>query len=281
MKIALTGGTGFIGSHFLALALKAGHEVLALRRSASSTAVVQLPHEPNWIESTLEQLSVSDLQGCEVLVHLASAGVSPKQAPWTELLEANVLGTAQVVAKAYGAGIRRIVISGTCHEYGASAMRHDAIPSDAALDPVTLYGASKAAAYQLVSAYARVHGLELFYGRIFSAYGEGQFEGNFWPSLRRAALNGQDFVMTHGTQIRDFIPVEAVAEQLLRACKRTDIQASQPCTENIGTGHPQSLLAFAQNEWKRLNACGRIRAGELDERPDEVRRFVPLIPPPA
>jgi UDP-glucose 4-epimerase len=278
MRIFLTGATGFIGSHLLALALKAGHEVVALRRKVGSAAVVPLPHEPLWIEGSLESLRVCDLQGCAVVVHLASAGVSPKQVPWLELVQANVVGSAHVVATAHAAGIRRIVVAGTCHEYGASAMDYDAIPADAALEPLNLYGASKAAAFQLVSAFARVHGLELFYGRIFSAYGEGQYEGNFWPSLRKAALNGEDFPMTSGRQIRDFMPVEAVATELLRACERIDLRPGEPCTENIGTGHPMPLLAFAQQEWQRLDASGQILPGARADRPDDVERFVPLLP---
>jgi len=278
MRIFLTGATGFIGSHVLALALKAGHEVVALRRKASSAAVVALPHEPRWIEGALAELSVFDLQDCAVVVHLASAGVSPKQVPWPELIDANVVGSAHVVATAHAAGIRRIVVAGTCHESGNSAMDYDAIPADAALEPLNLYGASKAAAYQLVSAFARAHGLELFYGRIFSAYGEGQFEGNFWPSLRKAALNGQDFPMTSGSQIRDFMPVEAVAAELLRACQRMDLRPGEPCTENIGSGHPLTLLAFAQQEWQRFDASGQILPGALANRPSDVERFVPLLP---
>ena len=278
MRIFLTGGTGFIGSHFLALALKAGHEVVALRRAASSAVVVPLPHEPHWIDGSLEALSIRDLSGCAVMVHLASAGVSPKQVPWEELVQANVVGSAHVVSVAHDAGIRRIVIAGTCHEYGVSAMKYDAIPTDAALEPLNLYGASKAAAYQLVSAFARVHELELFYGRIFSAYGEGQYEGNFWPSLRKAAINGQDFLMTSGSQIRDFMPVESVAAELLRACHRSDLRPGEPRIENIGTGHPQTLLSFAKQEWERFGASGQIIPGARADRPNDDQRLVPLLP---
>lgn len=278
MRIFLTGATGFIGSYFLLLALKAGHKVLALRRMPSSAPVVPLPHEPFWIEGSLQDISVNDLHGCDVVVHLASAGVSPKQVPWLDLIDSNVVGSAHVIAMAHAAGVRRIVVAGTCHEYGASAALYDAIPPDAPLRPLNLYGASKAAAYELLTTFAREHGLELFYGRIFSAYGDGQYEGNFWPSLRRAALNGQDFPMTTGTQIRDFMPVEAVASQLLKACERMDLRASEPCIENIGMGHPQTLLAFAEQEWQRFGASGQILPGARADRPDDVQRFVPLLP---
>ena len=50
----------------------------------------------------------------------------------------------------------------------------------------------------------------MFYGRIFSAYGDGQYENNLWPSLKRAANSGEDFKMTNAEEIRDFIHVDEV-----------------------------------------------------------------------
>lgn len=277
MRIFLTGGTGFIGSHFMKQALAKHHDLVALRRSAGTQPVVPLPCQPRWLEKGLVELEPEDLEGCEVVVHLASAGVSPKQVPWQQLVEANVMGSAALIATAQAAGIRRLVVAGTCHEYGVSARRYEAIPVEAPLEPNNLYGASKAAAYQLLAAYARVQGLELFYGRIFSAYGEGQYDGNFWPSLLKAALSGADFPMTSGSQVRDFMPVEDVAAALLDACQRPDLRAGEPCVENIGTGRPRTLLDFAEQEWKRFGGKGRLLPGHVADRADEVDRFAPLI----
>ena len=124
-------------------------------------------------------------------------------------------------------------------------------------------------------AFAIERRLELFYGRIFSAYGDGQFEGNFWPSLRRAALAGGDFAMTSGLQISDFVPVTAVAAHLLEACSRPDISAGAPLVVNIGSGVATTLLAFAKAEWGRLGATGELMPGSLADRPDQIARYVP------
>lgn len=277
MKIFLTGGTGFIGSHFLAIALSAGHEVVALRRTDSSLPAIPLPCQPIWLQGTLSELTAKDLRTCRVVVHLASAGVSPKKVAWQDLVAANVTGSAHLIAVAHEADVPRLVVAGTCHEYGGSAKLYDAIPCNAPLEPLSLYAASKAAAFQLLVTYARVHRLELFYGRIFSAYGEGQFEGNFWPSLRDAALTGHDFPMTMGQQIRDFIPVENVAHQLLAACFREDLRRAEPLVANIGSGQPLTLLEFAQREWKRFGARGQLIPGSLPERPDDVQRLAPQL----
>jgi nucleoside-diphosphate-sugar epimerase len=275
MRLFLTGGTGFIGSHVLAAALAAGHQVRALRRSPASAPVIPLPRQPQWCEGDLASLTAGDLAGVEAVLHLASAGVSPKPASWEELVQANVAGSLRLLERAAEAGVRRCVVAGSSHEYGNAARRYEAIPPDAPLEPLSAYGASKAAAFQLLRTFAIEQRLELFYGRIFTSYGEGQFEGNFWPSLRRAALAGDDFPMTSGRQVSDFIPVAAVAVHLLEACTRPDIRAGVPLVTNIGSGTATSLLAFAAAEWERLGATGRLRPGVLPGRPDQIERYVP------
>ncbi|MEA5417521.1 NAD-dependent epimerase/dehydratase family protein [Synechococcus sp. BA-132 BA5] len=152
MRLFLTGGTGFIGSHVLAAALAAGHQVLALRRSPASAPVIPLPRQPQWCEGDLLTLAAPQLQGVEVVLHLASAGVSPKQVPWAELVQANVASSLRLLELAAEAEVRRCVVTGTSHEYGNAARRFAAIPPDAPLEPLSAYGASKAAAFQLCCA---------------------------------------------------------------------------------------------------------------------------------
>jgi nucleoside-diphosphate-sugar epimerase len=275
MRLFLTGGTGFIGSYVLAAALTAGHQVLALRRSPASAPVIPLPRQPQWCEGDLHTFPPSELDGVDALLHLASAGVSPKQMPWFELMQSNVAGSLRLLERAAEAGVRRCVVTGTSHEYGNAARRFASIPPDAPLEPLSPYGASKAAAFMLLRTFAIERRLELFYGRIFMAYGEGQFEGNFWPSLRRAALSGEDFPMTSGRQVCDFVPVAAVAAHLLEACTRPDISAGVPLVTNIGSGVATSLLTFAEAEWGRLGGTGRLRPAMLPERPDQIERYVP------
>jgi nucleoside-diphosphate-sugar epimerase len=72
MKIALTGGIGFIGSHFLNQALAAGHTMLAIRRSPTSKTRISLDQQPAWLDRQLDDVSAKQLEGCDVLVHLAA-----------------------------------------------------------------------------------------------------------------------------------------------------------------------------------------------------------------
>lgn len=274
----MTGGTGFIGSYFIAEALNAGYSVKALRRSVRSSTSIPLAVQPDWLNRSLLDIEPGDMAGSDVLVHLATAGVSPRKASWNELVDINVKGTARLIDTARIAGLDKVIIAGTSHEYGATAYKVTPIPASAALEPLNLYGASKAAAYHLAAAYARDYGTKLYYGRIFSVYGEGQFHKNFWPSLRLAALSGEDFRMSSGVQIRDFIRVQEVARKLLRSCMRFDIARGHPLVENIASGRPLTLLDFARSEWERFKAKGRLLPGELSDRADEAPQIVAEIP---
>ena len=274
MRLFLTGATGFVGSHVLSAALAAGHEVIALRRTPATGPVVPLDCQPEWCSGDLATLQASQLRGVDAVVHLAATGVSPKSASWYELVQTNVILSLRLMELCGVAGVQRIVVAGTCHEYGSAALRYFAIPPDAPLEPLNPYGASKAAAFQIMRTFSSQQGLELFYGRLFSVYGEGQFEGNFWPSLRRVALAGEDFPMTSGRQISDFIPVASVAAHLLAACSRSDMTPGSPLVANIGSGQPKTLLEFAESEWNRLGATGKLLPGALPDRSDQIYRMV-------
>ena len=273
MKIFITGGTGFIGAHLIDLAIKEGHEIFAVRRSKSNKN--NSNNKVEWIEKDLLEINSNDLSEIDVLFNLASAGVSPKKASIKELTEINVLGSINLMHKAIKANVKRTVFVGTCHEYGFSADKYKMIPINAPLLPINNYARSKVASFYMLEALCETHKTELIYPRIFSAYGIGQNEMNFWPALRKAALNGTDFKMTLGKQIRDFIPVEKVVSHLINCCYRNDVIKGKPLILNIGSGSPSSIHEFAKTQWKIFNAKGKLINGAIPERLNEPKSFVP------
>lgn len=294
MKIFVTGGTGFIGSHFLNAAIAAGHEVIALRRSPASQPRVpvvvpstqslssktsQAPKPLRWLDKEMSAVTVDDLGGIDVLVHLAAVGITPQPATWETCFDFNVVQTLSLVRRALAAGMRRVIVTGTYAEYGLAGLRFDPIPPDAPLEPTDPYAASKASASVALAALARVERFELVYFRVFSLFGEGQYENNFWPQLRRAALAGEDFPMTAGEQVRDFLPVAEAAGILAESLIRPDVVGGEPLVENLASGTPTSLRAFAEMWWTKLGATGRFLPGAVPYRANEVMRYVPLVRP--
>ncbi|WP_008313711.1 NAD-dependent epimerase/dehydratase family protein [Leptolyngbya sp. PCC 6406] len=277
MKLFVTGGTGFIGSHFLMLAVQAGHEVLALKR-AQSQPRLPLTFQPTWLEGTLTEDWSKALEHCDVLVHLAAAGVNPNFNDWHSLFSVNVSQSLDLWLQAKQAGVKRLVVCGSCSEYGYSGEQYEFIPTTAPLQPTNAYGASKASASLAAMGLAVQMEWEVVLLRPFHVYGQGEAEFRLWPSLRKAALAGADFPMTAGEQIRDFMPVEQVAQQFLHACEMSNIQAGNPMVKNLGTGKPQTVREFSEFWWQHWQATGQLLLGKIPYRSHEVMRYVPKIP---
>lgn len=276
MRIFLTGGAGFIGSHVVKQALAAGHAVTALRLPGEQPKV-SLPAQPDWVEGNLASDWSAALAGCDMLIHLAAVGVSPQKATSEQMLQVNAVDSLQLASRAVALGLKRLIICGSCFEYGRSGERYEFIPPDAPLEPTTAYGASKAAATMMMWALSAEKKVELLVLRPFHVYGEGQHASNFWPALRAAALGGQDFSMSKGEQVRDFIPVEQVAAAFVSAVTRTDLRPGQPKIENLGTGQPQTIRHLAEYWWQTWKATGKLLVGTQPYRENEVMRYVPLI----
>lgn len=274
MNIFLTGGTGFIGSHFLKQALAAGLTVRAIRRSPSSHPRIPIEHQPAWLDRQLDEVTAEHLQGCEVLVHLSAHTGNVPYDSLANCLRWNMTAVLSLFEQARLAGIRRFVVAGSCFEYGLSGERYEAIPTDAPLEPTNSYGSSKAAASVVLCQWAREHQLSLDILRVFHVFGEGEAESRFWPSLRRAALAGEDFPMTEGQQIRDLMPVEAVARAFLdRVCNPLQRES---CVQvfNLSCGDPISIRTFAERWWAYWGARGRLLPGTIPYRSGEVMRYV-------
>lgn len=276
MKIFITGGSGFIGSHVIKQALAAGHTVTALRHERAEPRI-PLSAQPNWVQGALSDDWSAQLKECDALIHLAAAGVSMQNLEWKKLFQVNVEQSLNLWLQAADAGVKRFIITGSCFEYGSSAARLKFIPADAPLEPTGPYHAAKAAATMAALGLAVDRGLELIVLRPFHVYGEGEALPRFWPALRRAALAGEDFPMTSGEQVRVFTPVEQVAAAFVAAVTRTGIQPGKPVVENLANGQPQTLLDFAEHWWRVWGAKGRLLPGRVPYRANEIMRYVPLL----
>jgi nucleoside-diphosphate-sugar epimerase len=276
MKLFLTGGTGFIGSHFINQAHQAGHQIVAQRRPGSQPRLA-LEREPVWVDRLLDADFTAELAECDAVVHLASHTPNPPYDKLETCLYWNVQATIHLFEQARVAGISRFLCAGSCFEYGRSAERYDAIPVDAPLEPTLSYPTSKAAASVAMIGFASEHKLLLKIYRIFQVFGEGEQQNRLWPSLRIAAKNGDDFAMTAGGQVRDFINVKDVASTFVRALDFNGIEPGLPHVANLGTGRAQSLADFARYWWKQFGATGKLLLGKVPYRDKEMMRLTPVI----
>lgn len=273
MRIFVTGATGFIGQHFVRQAIQSGDEVIALSRTIREPSHANL----QFVRAELDDSNlIPHLEQCQVLVHFAATGMGTPPA-WEDCFQVNVMKSLACWRLAVRSGIRRFILCGSSQEYGRSADRYDFIPPDARLEPTEPYGASKAAATEAGVAIAHRDQVELAILRPFHVFGEGDSLPRFWNSLRQAALQGIDFPLTPGEQVRDFVPVETVARKFLEFCRRP-LVLGRPEIHNVGSGLPQRLIDFAKAWWARWQAPGQLLPGKLAYRPQEVMRCVPWLP---
>jgi nucleoside-diphosphate-sugar epimerase len=276
MKLFVTGSTGFIGSHFVKQALAAGHDVVALRRPGSRPRI-ELPMEPRWIDGTLDGDHAQAFAGVDALVHLAAHTPNPPYAPIEDCLYWNVYASLKLARQAAVAGVDKFLVAGSCFEYGNAAGQCGDITDATPLRPTVSYATSKAAASLAFQGFAREAKVHLKLMRIYQVYGEGEQATRLWPSLHKAALAGQDFPMTAGEQVRDFISVEEVAAQFVRALDFSASIAGMPVDLSVATGQPKTLLEFASYWWSHWNASGKLIPGAVPYRAGELMRLVPRL----
>jgi len=274
MKIFVTGGTGFVGSHFIQHAIQAGHRVLAIRRSGS-TPKISLDEEPEWIEGALDGNFENHLENIDVFIHLASHTPNHPYAELSSCLYWNVFASIRLAEQAHRAGVRKFLVAGSCFEYGRTAERVDFLSTNAPLQPDSSYPISKAAASIAFEGFAREHNVALKLLRIFQVYGEGESEMRIWPSLRRAAARGEDFPMSNGEQIRDFVPVQEVARQIIAHMDFSETEEGCPTVFHVASGEYQSLLSFAKEWWSHWGAASKIIPGAIPYRQNEIMKIIP------
>ena len=212
MKVAVTGGSGFIGSHVVDKLLAAGHRVLVIDRRP--------PHRP---DAAYRDVDITDLNGllratagCDAIFHLAGvANVNDAHADPVGTMEINVVGTARVWEAARRNQVGRAVLASTVWVY-ASATGEEAADEDTPfrLDGTGhVYTASKLAAELVVTSYADLYDQKYTILRYGIPYGPRMREELVIPRFVRAALAGEKITIHgDGLQYRNYVYVEDMAD---------------------------------------------------------------------
>lgn len=227
MKILVTGGAGFIGSHFSESALKAGHEVFVID-DLSTGSIENIEHlKPNphfhyYLDSvTNRQLLRELIDKCHVVVHLAAAvGVQLIVESPVNTIETNIYGTELVLQYA-SIKKKKVLLASTSEVYGKSAKETFSEDDDLVMGATTKgrwsYACSKAIDEFLAIAYWKERKLPVVVVRLFNTIGprqSGQY-GMVVPRFVRAALRNEPIhVYGTGQQTRCFTNVTDVVHAL-------------------------------------------------------------------
>ena len=280
MKIVVTGGAGFIGSHFVHRLLDGRNEPFA---DAEVHVLDKLTYAGSWDNLaglvdprlTLVTGDVCDehvvrrtLEGADAVVHFAAEShVDRSIAGGTAFVTSNVLGTVTLLEAATDAGVGRMVHVSTDEVYGSVA--EGCSREDDPLDPSSPYSASKASADLLVLAYGRTHGLDVRVVRPTNTYGPRQYPEKIIPLFVTNLLAGRKVPLYgDGQQVREWLHVDdhCRAVQLV-------LEDGQPgAVYNVGGGHHLTNRELTE---RLLIACGRDWSfvDAVPDRPGSDRRY--------
>jgi UDP-glucuronate 4-epimerase len=252
MRIFLTGGAGFIGSHLVEACLARGDEVVVLdnfdpfyareRKEANLATARSQPGFVRLCEGDLRDRSLIQREISEfapdAVVHLAAlAGVRPSLEAPDRYCDVNLTGTAVLLQEAVRAGVGRFLFTSSSSVYGAKP--RGPFVEDAEADrPLSPYGATKRGGELLCHAVHRTSGIAITCLRVFTAFGPRQRPDLAIHKFARLMLAGKPIpVFGDGNAERDFTFVTDLADGFLRALER----AHGFNTYNLGRGEPVTV----------------------------------------
>jgi dTDP-6-deoxy-L-talose 4-dehydrogenase (NAD+) len=245
MRIAVSGGNGFIGRHVLAELARHSFEVVAV-----VIPQLSIPSELSYV--TIVRLDLRDATSNsfdligrpDVLIHLAWGGLPNYRS--LHHYEEELPSQYRFLSELVRAGLTSIVVAGTCFEYG---MQSGPLNEDMEARPSNPYGFAKDSLRRQLEYLKAVHPFALTWARLFYLYGEGQTENSLFPQLKKAVERGDAvFNMSGGDQLRDYQPVSEVARYLVElAVAQKDIGII-----NICSGKPISIRELVES-WRKEN----------------------------
>jgi dTDP-glucose 4,6-dehydratase len=271
MRILVSGGAGFIGSHFVNRLLLAGEDVVVLDKLTYSGNRANLPGDVELHEGdiALPEDVARAAAGCGAIVNFAAeTHVDRSILDAEDFGRAEFRGTQVLLEHVRAQGGIRLVQVSTDEVYGDLEAGGSSKETDA-LRPSSPYSAAKAAGDLLVTAYVRTFGVAASITRGSNTYGPNQYPEKFIPLFVTNALDGEPLPLYgDGRQVRDWLYVEdhcAGIELVLREGGPGEIY-------NLGGGDEHENIEVAERMLE-LAGADRSLLRSVPDRPGHDRRY--------
>jgi len=271
MKILVTGGAGYIGSHAVEILMNSGHDVTVLD-DCSTGHVDSLPPTARFVQGSLldSDLVARALKGCEAVMHFAGKSLVGESVEKPDLYrKVNIDGTKVLLEQMNIAGIKKIVFSSSAATYGEPDSSR--VSETAKCAPTNPYGETKLAIERELTSAAQTAGVAAVSLRYFNVAGSLQTdrgwlgerhepETHLIPNALRATSDsplrifGRDWDTPDGTCVRDYVHVIDLIDAHTRALKY--LTPSEHHVFNIGSGTGYSVAEV-------VAAVSRIRKNPL------------------
>ncbi|MBT8562106.1 NAD-dependent epimerase/dehydratase family protein [Polynucleobacter paneuropaeus] len=256
MKIMVTGATGFVGRHLVKKLLQNRHQVIAVARNIKRAKEFEWFNGVDFIQADLHLNYgpvIEGLHGVDALIHLAWPGLPNYQGNFH--IFQNLKSDLVFLKASIESGLSHLVVAGTCLEYG---LQSGAISEDMDTHPITPYGFAKDSLRKSLQFYQKEYGFTLQWMRLFYMYGEGQSPKSLLSQLDKAIdEKRQSFDMSIGTQLRDYLPIEAIAERICTAVENSTINGVINCS----SGSPISVLELVRRRCQERGSDIHLNLG--------------------
>jgi len=272
-RVLVTGGDGFIGAFLIRRLIEEGARVSLILKPEKT--FLRLKPEKNVLAAYHADLAKKeDLKNLlhrvkpQYVFHLAALTAVERETGLLEpLFRVNCQGTLNLMELLLDDAPERIVVAGTCEEYGDSPVPLGENSPPAPLSP---YSAAKAAATLHTIMLARTFGLPAVVLRPFLTYGPFQKPDRLIPGVILHCLDGKDIPLTPGEQTREFNYVSDMAEAFLMAACAPDVTGR---IINLGCGREIRIKEMVMKIIGLTESKSRPLFGALPYRPGESMRF--------
>ncbi|MDP7982739.1 MAG: NAD-dependent epimerase/dehydratase family protein [Conexivisphaerales archaeon] len=247
LKILVTGGAGFIGSHLVDALMERGHRVVVVDdlSSGSMENLGRWRGHPNFkfVRADLSE-GVPDVGRVDAIYHLAAdPEVRTSSIEPGRHYRRNVLATFNLLEFARKSGVDALAFASTSTVYGEPGLIPT--PEDyGPLIPISIYGATKLAAEAMVSAYAQSYGFRAVIFRLANIVGPRSRHGVIYDFVGKLRANPRELeVLGDGTQSKSYLYVEDCVDAMLLGIEKSSERVS---IYNVGSEDRISVIRIAE-----------------------------------
>ncbi len=288
MKVVITGGAGFIGSHFVEHFFSKGAEVHVIDnlRSGYLKNIADFDLTFHNVSITEKELLNKILKNCDVVINLAALVSVPESLlkPY-EAVDTNVIGLLNILEAAKLNGVKKVIHASSAAIYGDNPEQPKRISMKP--EPKTPYAITKLDGEYYLRMYAEEYGLNTNSLRFFNVYGPRQDPKSQYaaaiPIFIHNAVNNIDItIYGDGEQTRDFVFVKDVVQAGIKAIEFN----GKGEVFNVATGHSVTINEIAENIIRLTNSKSKIvyadeRIGDIkfsSASIDETKRRLGYVP---
>ena len=204
-------------------------------------------------------------EGVDALVHLAWPGLPNYRALFH--FEHNLMADYRFIKRAVEAGVKQVLVTGTCFEYG---MQSGPLSENTEPRPSNPYGLAKHTLHLFLQSLQQEHPFTLQWARLFYLHGQGQNPNSLLAALDRAVDAGEaSFNMSAGEQLRDFLPIETAAGYLAAILHQRDFSGEINCA----SGQPVAVRSLVEQRLSERGKSIELNLGHYPYPPHEPLAF--------